>query len=221
MSIRENLKQIRNEIASIQKKNGEVLIVAVTKTVDIDTAEAAITEGVTDVGENRVQELLLKYESLNQKAAFHLIGHLQTNKVKYIIGKCKLIHSVDSLKLLQEIERQCAKQNMPQDILIQVDIAMETTKFGATLDEVHEMIAENEKNSFVKIKGLMTMAPLTENEEEIRKVFKKLYEVYIDIKGKTFYNTCMELISMGMSNDYKIAIEEGANIVRIGSKIFK
>jgi len=221
MSILNNIEDIRNNIHNIKKKNGEVQLVAVTKMVDIDKAIEVINCGVRDIGENRVQEFLNKYELLKEKVNFHLIGHLQSNKVKYIVGKCKLIHSVDSLKLLSEIEKECKKANKIQEVLIQVNISNEESKYGVSKKEAMTLILENEKNSFTKIKGLMTIAPYTKNVEEIRWVFKELYQLYIDIQPKTFYNTSMEFISMGMSNDYKIAIEEGANIIRIGSSIFK
>ena len=221
MSIKSNIKKIEQEIGKIDKKNGAVTLVAVTKTVDIDKAIEVINENVFDLGENRVQEFLRKYEQLEKKASFHLIGHLQTNKVKYVVGKCKLIHSVDSIKLLNEIEKQCKIANVEQDILLQVDISKEQSKYGINKNDVIKLIEINENNKHVKIKGLMTMAPFNEKTEEIRWVFKQLYEQFIDIREKTFYNTCMKSISMGMSNDYKIAIEEGANIVRIGSNIFR
>jgi len=221
MSILSNIEDIKNNIQNIKKKNGKVQLVAVTKMVDINKASEVIEYGITDIGENRVQEFLHKYEELEGKVNFHLIGHLQTNKVKYIIGKCRLIHSVDSLKLLNEIEKECKKANYTQDILIQVNISHEESKYGMAKEEVAALILENEKNSYVKIKGLMTIAPYAKNVEEVRWVFKELYQLYIDIQSKTFYNTSMEFVSMGMSNDYKIAIEEGANIIRIGSSIFK
>jgi len=221
MSISKNIEDIKNNIRNIKKKNGDVQLVAVTKMVDINKAIEVIDCGVSDIGENRVQEFLNKYEILKEKVNFHLIGHLQSNKVKYIVGKCKLIHSVDSLKLLNEIEKECKKFNKTQDILIQVNISNEESKYGISKEEAMTLILVNEKNSFTKIKGLMTIAPYTKNVEEIRWVFKELYQLYIDIQPKTFYNTSMEFISMGMSNDYKIAIEEGANIIRVGSSIFK
>jgi len=221
MSIKENINKIKENINSINKKNGEVTLVAVTKTVDIDKASQVMAEGITCLGENRVQEFLRKYEALGNKAEFHLIGHLQTNKVKYVVGKCKLIHSVDSLKILNEIEKQCKKLDVIQDILLQVNVSKEESKYGLEKEDVINIIKFNEENKNVKIKGLMTIAPFNENIEEIRWVFKGLYQQYIDIKQKTFYNTCMEFISMGMSNDYIVAIEEGANMVRLGSSIFR
>lgn len=220
MSIAKNIEKLQQHIDNISPKNGKVSIIAVTKMVDVDKANQAIDAGMKFLGENRVQEFLNKYEKLTNNASFHLIGHLQTNKIKYLIGKCQLIHSVDSLKLLQEIEKQCAKKQLEQQILIQVNIAKEESKFGISVTDLISIINANEFNKWVKIKGLMTIAPFEENTEDTRWVFRRLNELYIDIKGKTFYNTDMEFLSMGMSNDYQIAIEEGANMIRIGSKIF-
>lgn len=220
MSITKNIEKLILDVASLPKKNGQVLIIAVTKMVGISEAKQAIDAGIKLLGENRVQEYLNKYEKLSSVASIHLIGHLQTNKIKYLIGKCQLIHSVDSFKLLKEIEKQCAKTNLEQHILIQVNVAKEESKFGIEVDELMAIINENENNKWVKIKGLMTVAPNEKNIEDTRWVFRRLNELYIDIKEKTFYNTDMEFLSMGMSNDYQVAIEEGANIIRIGSKIF-
>ncbi len=220
MSIANNIEKLKLHVAKLPEKNGRISIVAVTKMVDISKAKQVIDGGIKLLGENRVQEYLNKYEKLSSMASFHLIGHLQTNKIKYLVGKCQLIHSVDSLKLLQEIEKQCAKVQIEQQILIQVNIAKEESKFGIGEDELMAIIKENESNEWVKIKGLMTIAPYEENVEDIRWVFRRLNELYIDIKEKTFYNTDMEFLSMGMSNDYQVAIEEGANMIRIGSKIF-
>ncbi len=220
MSIAKNIEKLQKNIENLPERNGKVSIIAVTKMVDIAKAKQVIDAGLNILGENRVQEFLNKYEKLNNYASFHLIGHLQTNKIKYLIGKCQLIHSVDSVKLLQEIEKQCVKKQCEQQILIQVNISNEESKFGISEKDLISIINTNESNEWVKIKGLMTIAPFEENSEDIRWVFRRLNELYIDIKGKTFYNTDMEFLSMGMSNDYQIAIEEGANMIRIGSKIF-
>ena len=223
--IGENLKKLRTEIDQARgraKSNpGETILVAVTKTVGIAEIEEARKHGCSVFGENRVQDFLLKYEHFGGAVDFHMIGHLQTNKVKSIVGKAKLIHSVDSIRLLGEIEHRAAASGIVQDILLQVDVSGEESKFGADIDEMNKMIELNERNAHVKIRGLMTMAPFVDNPEEIRWVFRKLRNVFIDTQEKTFYNTIMEYISMGMSGDFAVAIEEGANMIRVGSRIFR
>ncbi|MCK5757852.1 MAG: YggS family pyridoxal phosphate-dependent enzyme [Clostridiales bacterium] len=219
-----NIEKLREEIAAACSRCGrkpdDITLVAVSKTVGTEEIQQATNYGCRVFGENRVQAFLEKYEYFGEEVDFHLIGHLQTNKVKNIIGKVKLIHSVDSIRLLDEIEHRAKAANVVQDILIQVDVSGEESKFGASEDELLRLIKHNEGNSNVKIKGLMTMAPFVENSEEIRWVFRKLRDIFIDIAGKTFYNTDMEYTSMGMSGDFAVAIEEGADIIRVGSKIF-
>lgn len=223
--IGENLNKLRIEIEQARGRAGnnpeETILVAVSKTVGVVEIEEARKHGCIVFGENRVQDFLLKYEHFGGAVDFHMIGHLQTNKVKSIVGKAKLIHSVDSIRLLGEIERRAAISGVVQDILLQVDVSGEESKFGAGIDEMNKMIEINEGNAHVKIKGLMTMAPFADNPEEIRWVFRKLRNVFIDTQEKTFYNTIMEYISMGMSGDFSIAIEEGANMIRVGSRIFR
>ena len=219
-----NVEKLREEIAAACSKCGrnpdDITLVAVSKTVGIEEIKQAMNHGCRVFGENRVQAFIEKYEYFDEKVDFHLIGHLQTNKVKNIIGKAKLIHSVDSIRLIDEIEHRAKVANVVQDILIQVYVSVEESKFGAPEDELLNLIKHNESNSNVKIKGLMTMAPFVENPEEIRWVFRKLRDIFIDMGGKTFYNTDMEYTSMGMSGVFTIAIEEGADIIRVGSKIF-
>lgn len=223
--IGENINKLKAEINRACDKVGrnpdEILIVAVSKTVGIDEIEEAIKQGCTNFGENRVNDFVEKYEYFCGRADFHMIGHLQTNKVKNIVGKAKLIHSVDSIRLLKEIEKRAVAAGVEQDILIQIDVSGEESKFGASSSELIEMIVMNENHKKVKIKGLMTMAPFTANAEETRWVFKQLNKIFIDTKKKTFYNTSMEYTSMGMSNDFIVAIEEGADIIRVGSRIFR
>ena len=220
----ENIKNLKVEITAACEKAGcnpdDITLVAVSKTVGTDEIQQAIDCGCTIFGENRVQAFVEKYNFFNGEVNFHMIGHLQTNKVKNIVGKAGLIHSVDSLRLLDEIEKRAASAGVVQDILIQVDVSKEESKFGASMEELMEIIKKNEGNGHVKIKGLMTMAPFVDDPEEIRWVFRKLRDVFIDIKSKTFYNTDMEYTSMGMSGDFAIAIEEGADIIRVGSRIF-
>lgn len=222
--IGKNIIDVRKDIEQACKISGkdpnEVKIVAVTKTVGLLEMRQALENGCKDFGENRVNEFLEKYEYLGNEANFHMIGHLQTNKVRNIVGKAKLIHSVDSLRLLKEIEKRATAANVVQDILIQLNISGEKSKFGVGVDQMKLMIEENEKNNNVKIKGLMTMAPFEEDPEKTRWVFRKLRDVLVDTGRKTFYNTTMRYTSMGMSNDFKIAVEEGADILRVGSRIF-
>ncbi len=219
-----NIEKLREEIAEACSRSGrkpeDITLVAVSKTVGTEEIQQATNYGCRVFGENRVQAFLEKYEYFGEEVDFHLIGHLQTNKVKNIIGKAKLIHSVDSIRLLDEIEHRAKMANVVQDILIQVDVSGEESKFGASEEELLGLIKHNEGNSNVKIRGLMTMAPFVENPEEIRWVFRKLRDIFIDISGKTFYNTDMRYTSMGMSGDFTVAIEEGADIIRVGSKIF-
>ncbi|MDX1357700.1 MAG: YggS family pyridoxal phosphate-dependent enzyme [Clostridia bacterium] len=218
------MKKLRAEIAAACKKAGrnpdEIVLVAVSKTVGTDEIQEAIDCGCRVFGENRVQDFIAKYDYFKGSVDFHMIGHLQTNKVKYLVGKAKLIHSVDSIRLLEEIEKRAAAAGVVQDVLIQVDVSGEESKFGASIEELNSIIELNESNSHVKIKGLMTMAPFVENPEEVRWIFRKLRDVFIDIGCKTFYNTDMEYTSMGMSQDFAVAIEEGADIIRVGSRIF-
>jgi len=219
-----NIEKLKKEIAIACSKCGrnsdDITLVAVSKTVGAEEIQQAINHGCSVFGENRVQPFIEKYEHFVEEVDFHLIGHLQTNKVKFVVGKAKLIHSVDSIRLLDEIERRSKAANVVQDVLIQVNVAGEESKFGVTVDELYKLIEHNEDNKHVKIKGLMTMAPFVDDPEEIRWVFRKLRDVFIDINAKTFYNTDMEYTSMGMSGDFTVAIEEGADIIRVGSKIF-
>lgn len=222
--IGKNLKELNKEIAAICSKCNrnpeDVSLVAVSKTVGTEEIQQAIDHGCNIFGENRVQSFIEKYDYFHNQVDFHLIGHLQTNKVKFVVGKAKLIHSIDSIRLLDEIERRAKAADVIQDILIQVDVSKEESKFGVTEEELLEIIEHNEENKNVKIKGLMTMAPFVDNPEEIRWVFRKLRDIFVDIGSKTFYNTNMEYTSMGMSGDFTVAIEEGANIIRVGSRIF-
>ena len=224
MSIAQNIEKIRSDIKKACEISGrnydDITILGVTKTVGSDDIMCAVNEGITELGENRVQEFLEKYDKI-PNVKWHIIGHLQTNKVKYIIGKTKLIHSVDSVKLAEEIERLSKKAGVITDILIEVNISGEETKSGISEDEILPFLEKAENFSNVKVKGFMTMAPKFAPEDEIRQIFKKLYKIFVDISQKKYNNISMEYLSMGMSSDYVIAVEEGANIVRIGSKIFK
>lgn len=224
MSIAENIEKVRNDIKEACVRSGrnydDITILGVTKTVGADDIMCAVNEGICDLGENRVQEFMDKYGKI-PNVKWHIIGHLQTNKVKYIIGKTKLIHSVDSLKLAEEIEKLSKKANVTTDILIEVNISGEETKSGISKEEILPLLEKLDEFSFVKVKGFMTMAPKFASEDEIRQIFRNLYKIFVDISRKKYNNISMEYLSMGMSFDYVIAVEEGANIVRIGSKIFK
>lgn len=224
MSIAENIGKVRQNIKAACERSGrnyeDITILGVTKTVGIDDIMCAVNEGICDLGENRVQEFTEKYGKISN-VKWHIIGHLQTNKVKYIIGKTKLIHSVDTLKLAEEIERLSKRENVVTDILLEVNISGEKSKSGMSEDEILPILEKIEEFSCVKVRGFMTMAPKFASEDEIRQIFRKLYKIFVDISRKKYNNISMDYLSMGMSSDYTIAVEEGANIVRIGSKIFK
>ena len=223
MGIKEKLEEVERRITAAAEKSGrqreDITLVAVTKTHPADMMNEAIAFGITDIGENKPQEVRDKFEQV-LPVKWHLIGHLQTNKVKYIIDKVCLIHSVDSIKLMDEIERQADKHDLEMDILIQVNISGEETKSGVSRDEVEELLLYAAKLKRVKIKGLMTIAPKTDNSVTNILHFDNIRQLFIDIKQKTYDNVNMEYLSMGMSGDYETAIECGANIVRVGSAIF-
>lgn len=223
-NIKDNIECVKQRVKIAAQKayrNPEdILILAVTKTVAIDKIKLAIECGLKDLGENKAQELIQKYDQIDQSCNWHFIGHLQSNKIKYIIDKVKLIHSVDSQKLALEIDRQAKKLGTVVNILIEVNISDEASKFGIKCTELYELIENLSKLSNIRVKGLMTVAPATDNPEGNRKYFKKLYKLFIDIRSKKFDNIDMKYLSMGMTNDYEIAIEEGANIVRVGTGIF-
>lgn len=193
---------------------------AVTKTVDVATIEEAIGLGITDIGENRVQELREKIEAIGEGVNYHLIGHLQTNKVKYIIDKVKLIHSLDRLSLVKELDKRARQRQLVIDTLVQVNVAEEESKFGLKVEEVLPFIEEVLKYENIRIRGLMTIAPYTDDEALLRKIFRTMYKLKEDISKRKYENLTMDYLSMGMTNDYKIAIEEGSNMIRVGSAIF-
>lgn len=224
LTIKENLDEILSRIKVAAEKSGrkaeDIKLIAVTKTVGVERIKNVYDYGILDMGENRVQELLDKYDILDSSCRWHLIGHLQTNKVKYIIDKVEMIHSVDSIELAKEINTRAAKIGKKMNILVQVNVSGEESKFGISPQEVDEFIENVSKYGNISVKGMMTIAPYAENPENVRDVFRKLYSIYIDIKKKKLDNISMEYLSMGMSNDFEVAIEEGANIVRVGTGIF-
>ena len=222
--VAENLREVEKQIQEACKKanrdRSEVTLIAVSKTKPVSMLEEAYAEGIRCFGENKVQELTEKYDQLPSDIRWHMIGHLQRNKVKYIVDKAKLIHSVDSLRLAETIEQEAAKKNVIANILIEVNVAEEDSKFGLKVDEVIPLIEEISKFSHIKIKGLMTIAPYVENPEENRSVFACLRKLSVDIKEKNIDNVNVEILSMGMTNDYQVAIEEGATLIRVGTGIF-
>lgn len=222
--IQENLKQVEANIVEACKRAGrdrrEVTLIAVSKTKPIEMIKEVMDAGIIEFGENKVQEMTQKYEELPKDLHWHLIGHLQRNKVKYIVDKACLIHSVDSLRLAETINEEAIKKGVIADVLIEVNAAQEETKFGVSLEETVELISEIAKLPNVRIKGLMTIAPYVADPEENRVHFKNLKQLSVDIKAKNLDNVCMDVLSMGMTNDYQVAIEEGATMVRVGTGIF-
>lgn len=222
--LKENLAYVEKEITEACKRSGrsreEVTLISVSKTKPVSMLEEAYGLGVRVFGENKVQELSQKYDALPKDIEWHMIGHLQRNKIKYIIGKAALIHSVDSLRLAEAIEKEAAKQNITAAVLIEVNVAGEESKFGLKPDEVFDFALKVSEFSHIRIKGLMTIAPFVENPEDNRPVFAHLKKLSVDIMRKSAHNINMSVLSMGMTNDYRVAIEEGATMVRIGTGIF-
>lgn len=222
--IAENLEKVRKKIEAAAQRAGrdpaEIKLVAVTKTVEVPQIEEAIAAGITAIGENRVQELRKKYPEVTLPVEWHLIGHLQTNKVKYIVDKVDLVHSLDRFSLAQEIAKRAQQAGRIMPVLVQVNVAQEETKFGLRVEETEEFIRRVSELEGIKIQGLMTIAPYVEDPEEVRPVFRKLKELSEEIQDKAIPKVEMKYLSMGMSNDYEVAIEEGANLVRIGTAIF-
>lgn len=223
-NIRENIDAVNRIKSEAAVKSGrdpeDVLLCAVTKTRTAEEINEAIAAGITDIGENKVQEIMDKFDSVSP-VRWHLIGHLQTNKVKYIIDKVAMIHSVDSLHLAQEIDRRAAQHGIVMDILVQVNSAQEESKFGVTTDETAGLIRDIlDKCPNIRLRGLMCIAPFAENPEDVRVYFaqvKKLYDEYGNIEHK---NLDFKYLSMGMSHDYEVAISEGSNLIRVGTAIF-
>lgn len=213
-------KRIQAACDRAGRKREEVTLIAVSKTKPVETLQEAYDLGVRIFGENKVQELTAKYEALPKDIHWHMIGHLQTNKVKYIIDKAELIHSVDSLKLAETIEKEAAKHDLIADILVEVNVAEEESKFGMKMEEVIPFVEKVSAFPHVRVRGLMTIAPFVEDPEENRSIFTDLHKLYIDIKKKNHDNDTVSVLSMGMTNDYEVAIEEGATMVRVGTGIF-
>lgn len=222
--LKENLEAVEEKVKKACEVSGrdrsEVTLIAVSKTKPVEMLQEIYDAGVRDFGENKVQELTEKYEIMPKDMRWHMIGHLQRNKVKYIVDKTALIHSVDSLRLAQEISKEAVKKDVVVSILIEVNISGEETKFGLNAGETISMVEEIAKLPNLLVKGLMTVAPSVEDPEENRTVFRKIKQLSVDITNKNIDNVTMEILSMGMTNDYTVAIEEGATMVRVGTGIF-
>ncbi len=220
----ENIREIQNNIRKTCEKCGrnyeDVTLLCVSKTKPVEMLKEAYDYGMREFGENKVQELCDKIEVMPKDMKWHMIGHLQRNKVKYIVGKTELIHSVDSFRLAEEISRESVKKNCRTNILVEVNVAAEETKFGITVAEAEEFVEKIAVLPGICVKGLMTIAPFVENPEENRKFFRNLRKLSIDITNKHIDNVSMSILSMGMTNDYMVAIEEGATHVRVGTGIF-
>jgi len=222
--LKDQLNFVEEEIVKAcnrsNRNRNEVTLIAVSKTKPVETLQEAYNLGVRVFGENKVQELVDKYDTLPNDIHWHMIGHLQRNKVKYIIDKVDYIHSLESVRLAEAIEKEAAKHNIIIRVLIEVNVAGEESKFGLTPEEVPAFVEEISKFPHLKVMGLMTIAPFVENPEENRPVFKALKKLSVDIAAKNIDNVSMNVLSMGMTNDYQIAIEEGATMVRVGTGIF-
>ena len=222
--LKENLREVEGRVEAACKRAGrdvsEVTLIAVSKTKPVEDLQEIYDAGKRDFGENKVQELCAKMEVMPQDIKWHMIGHLQRNKVKYIVGNVALIHSVDSFRLAEEINIQAKKRGIIVPILVEVNIAGEETKFGTTAEDAMLLVEEISKLENIRIKGLMTIAPYVENPEDNRLYFRKIKQLSVDITNKNIDNVFMEILSMGMTGDYMVAIEEGATMVRVGTGIF-
>ena len=222
--LKENLEIVEEKIQEACNKSGrnrkDVTLIAVSKTKPIETLQEAYDLGVRVFGENKVQELTEKYDALPKDIHWHMIGHLQRNKVKYIIDKVDLIHSVDSIRLAETIDKEAQKHDLVANILVEVNVAKEESKFGLMPEEVDGFIDEIAKLKHIQVKGLMTIAPFVENPEKNRTVFADLRKLSVDIAKKNVDNVNVSILSMGMTNDYEVAVEEGATMVRVGTGIF-
>lgn len=221
---KKNLEIIEENICRACEKAGrersEVTLIAVSKTKPLEDLQAVYDLNIRDFGENKVQELTGKIEAMPDDIKWHMIGHLQRNKVKYIVDKVELIHSVDSLRLAEEISKQAIKKNVNVNILVEINIGDEESKFGISADEVKVLVRDIAKLDNIKVQGLMCVAPYVVDSEENRAFFHKIKDLSVDIMKENIDNVSMNVLSMGMSNDYQVAIEEGATMVRIGSNLF-
>lgn len=220
----DNLNDVEERIQAACDRSGrkreEVLLVAVSKTKPVEMIEEIMTAGIVDFGENKPQELRDKYEVLPKNLHFHMIGHLQTNKIKYVIDRAVLIHSIDSIRLAEAVNAEAKKHDRIMPVLVEVNVAQEESKSGFLVEETEAAIREIAKLSNIRVEGLMTIAPFVENAEENRQYFVKLRKLSVDIAAKNIDNVTMHHLSMGMTGDYEVAIEEGATMVRVGTGIF-
>ena len=222
--VQENLQEVRKNIEEACKRAGrdpeEVTLIAVSKTKPVEMMREAMAIGQVDFGENKVQEIVRKSGEITEGVRWHMIGHLQRNKVKQVVGLADLIHSVDSLRLAETISNEAVKKEIQVPILIEVNVAEEDSKFGITCEETLELVRQIAALPNLKVKGLMTIAPYVEDPEENRPVFQRLKQLSVDIASKNIDNVSMNALSMGMTGDYQVAVEEGATLVRVGTGIF-
>ena len=219
-----NLQEVEENILQACKKvdrsRDEITLIAVTKTQPPSIILEAYHEGVCDFGENKVQELVDKARHLPKDIHWHMIGHLQRNKVKQVVGRAKLIHSVDSLRLAEAIDQESAKRGLISNVLLEINVAEEESKFGLKIKETLSLIEKISELKHIKVNGLMTMGFFSDNPETNREIFVDLKKLSVDIEREKIDNITMRVLSMGMTNDYQIAIEEGATIIRVGTGIF-
>lgn len=213
------LERLDNALTKTGKTRDDIILLAATKTVDSETINYAISKGIVYIGENKVQELLSKENDISE-CHRHFIGHLQTNKVKDIINKVEMIHSVDSLKLAKEISKQAVKNQKTMNILLEVNIAGEESKWGFTVEETEQAVREISQLPNLKIKGLMAIPPVCNDAEENRQYFRLMKKLFVDIGTKNIDNSSMDILSMGMSDDFDVAVSEGANLIRLGTALF-
>lgn len=224
MILQRNIENINEKIRDVLIRTGRdresVTLIAVTKNVDVVMINNAINLGIRDIGENRVQEMEKKYEVIGDKVNYHMIGHLQTNKVKNIIGKTKLIHSLDRISLASEIDKRAKMNDLIVDVLVQVNASEEDTKFGLKVSQVLPFIENVLGFNNIQIRGLMTIAPYTDDKVIIRDVFRTMYKLKDKIISNNYEDLSIDYLSMGMTNDFEIAIQEGSNMIRVGTGIF-
>lgn len=222
--VKENLAIVEDKVKAACDKAGRsygsVTLIAVSKTKPVRLVEQAYEYGIRQFGENKAQEMKEKYDMLPKNIEWHFIGHLQTNKIKYVLGRAALIHSVDSLHLAEAIEAECVKKGLEADVLVEVNVAQEETKSGIKTEEAEGLVKDIARLPHVHVKGLMTIAPFVENAGNNRMIFRTLKELSVDIAGKNIDNVSMNILSMGMTNDFETAIEEGATHIRVGTAIF-
>ncbi len=225
MAIAENVKRIKEEMAQAAIRAGrdpkEILLCAATKMNDAEAVREAIRAGVDCCGENRVQELTLKQsQDAYVGAPVHFIGHLQTNKVKQVVGKVDLIHSIDSMRLLEAVNKEAARQGIRQDILLEVNIGNEDSKSGFSAEEIPAVLSQIGDFPAIRVRGLMAIPPICQNSTDNHKFFQEMYHLYVDITAKKYDNICVDILSMGMSDDFADAIACGSTMIRVGTAIF-